>query len=76
MHSCKINLTRVKVQLVKGSKSLNERRRDSKMKKQWHHPELEELGNLSKIIKTTNPGKSDFGTDGMGGGGGEEMFML
>ena len=61
---------------MEDSNSPNEHRQDSRKKKQWHHPKLEELGNLSKIIKATNPGKSVFGTDGGGGGGGEEMFML
>lgn len=45
-------------------------------KKTWRTPKLDQLGNLSEIIRALNPGKSDFGTDGQGGGGGEEMFML
>lgn len=44
-------------------------------KKLWRSPRIEALGNLKDVIKATNPGKSTFGTDGQGGGGGEEMFM-
>jgi hypothetical protein len=49
---------------------------DPTKKRPWSAPRLAKFGRLSEAVQANNPGKSDFGLDGMGMGGGEEMFMF
>ena len=53
-----------------------ENKLSEKIQKPWKRPELDRLGNLKTFVKATNPGKPDFGIDGEGVGGGEEMDMV
>ena len=56
-------------------KEMHPEKEQSRPKRVWESPKIEEVGDLQTLVQTLNSGKPSLGVDGTGQGGGEEMFM-